>query len=69
MVALRARVQDAEVRLEKLQEVRQDLDRLLDRVWALPERVGDDVDRLRHRCSQGEENDELVHQCLERHLD
>ncbi|KAE8950710.1 hypothetical protein PR001_g34038, partial [Phytophthora rubi] len=32
MVALRARVQDAEVRLEKLQEVRQDLDRLRDRV-------------------------------------
>ncbi|KAE9035063.1 hypothetical protein PR002_g7783 [Phytophthora rubi] len=69
MVALRARAQDAEVRLEKLQEVRLDLDCLRDRVWTLPERVGDDVDRLRYRCSQGEENDESVRQVLERHLD
>ncbi|KAE8953109.1 hypothetical protein PF010_g27520 [Phytophthora fragariae] len=32
MVALRARVQDAEARLEKLQDVREDLDCLRDRV-------------------------------------
>ncbi|KAE8961210.1 hypothetical protein PF004_g24682 [Phytophthora fragariae] len=32
MVALRARVQDAEARVEKLQGIRQDLDCLRDRV-------------------------------------
>ncbi|KAE8900746.1 hypothetical protein PF003_g15311 [Phytophthora fragariae] len=68
MVALRARVQDAEARLEKLQDVREDLDCLRDRVWDLPRQLGGDVDRLRGRCSQGEENDERVHQSLERHL-
>ncbi|KAE9253246.1 hypothetical protein PF004_g1584 [Phytophthora fragariae] len=35
MVALRARVQDAEARLESLQDVRRDLDCLRDRVWDL----------------------------------
>ncbi|KAE8960584.1 hypothetical protein PF011_g30043 [Phytophthora fragariae] len=68
MVALRARVQDAEARLERLQDVREDLDCLRDRVWDLPRQPGGDVDRLRGRCSQGEENDERVRQHLERHL-
>ncbi|KAE9161540.1 hypothetical protein PF004_g30785 [Phytophthora fragariae] len=68
MVALRARVQDAEARLERLQDVREDLDCLRDRVWGLPRQLGGDVDRLRGRCSQGEENDERVRQSLERHL-
>ncbi|KAE8979235.1 hypothetical protein PR003_g12996 [Phytophthora rubi] len=69
MVALRARVQDAEARLEKLQDVRRDLDCLRDRVWDLPRQLGDEAGRLRTRCSQGEENDELVRQGMERHLD
>ncbi|KAE9307824.1 hypothetical protein PF008_g21146 [Phytophthora fragariae] len=69
MVALRARVQDAEARLEKLQGVRQDLDCLRDRVWDLPRQLGDDVDRLRTRCSQSEESDASVRQILDRHLD
>ncbi|KAE8991495.1 hypothetical protein PR001_g21209 [Phytophthora rubi] len=68
MVALRARVQDAEALLEKLQEVREDLDCLRDRVWDLPRQLGGDVERLRARCSQGEESDERVRQGLERHL-
>ncbi|KAE9299317.1 hypothetical protein PF008_g23285 [Phytophthora fragariae] len=58
MVALRARVQDAEARLEHLLDVRQDLDCLRDRVWDLPRQLGGDVDRLRTRCLQGEESDE-----------
>ncbi|KAE8899485.1 hypothetical protein PF003_g16510 [Phytophthora fragariae] len=58
MVALRARVQDAEARLENLQGVREDLDCLRNRVWDLPRQLGGDVDRLRGRCSRGEENDE-----------
>ncbi|KAE9272941.1 hypothetical protein PR003_g30051 [Phytophthora rubi] len=68
MVALRARVQDAEARLKNLQGVREDLDCLRNRVWDLPRQLGGDVDRLRGRCSQGEENDERVRQSLERHL-
>ncbi|KAE9073802.1 hypothetical protein PF005_g29364 [Phytophthora fragariae] len=68
MVALRARVQDAEARLKNLQGVRVDLDCLRNRVWDLPRQLGGDVDRLRGRCSQGEENDEQVRQSLERHL-
>ncbi|KAE9345451.1 hypothetical protein PF008_g8749 [Phytophthora fragariae] len=68
MVALRARVQDAEARLEKLKDVREDLDCLRDCVWDLPRQLGCDVDRLRGRCSQGEDNDERVRQSLERHL-
>ncbi|KAE8879321.1 hypothetical protein PF003_g36622 [Phytophthora fragariae] len=68
MVALRARVQDAEARLENLQGVREDLDCLRNRVWDLPRQLGGDVDRLRGRCSRGEENDEQVRQSLERHL-
>ncbi|KAE9263927.1 hypothetical protein PF008_g32248 [Phytophthora fragariae] len=68
MVALRACVQDAEARLENLQDVREDLDCLRNRVWDLPRQLGGDVDRLRGRCSRGEENDEQVRQSLERHL-
>ncbi|KAE9161447.1 hypothetical protein PF004_g30820 [Phytophthora fragariae] len=68
MVALRARVQDAEARLENLQDVREELDCLRNRVWDLPRQLGGDVDRLRGRCSRGEENDEQVRQSLERHL-
>ncbi|KAE8893929.1 hypothetical protein PF003_g22078 [Phytophthora fragariae] len=68
MVPLRARVQDAEARLENLQGVREDLDCLRNRVWDLPRQLGGDVDRLRGRCSRGEENDEQVRQSLERHL-
>ncbi|KAE9161167.1 hypothetical protein PF005_g28787 [Phytophthora fragariae] len=68
MVALRARVQDAEARLDNLQGVREDLDCLRNRVWDLPRQLGGDVDRLRGRCSQSEENDEQVRQSLERHL-
>ncbi|KAE9061075.1 hypothetical protein PF010_g29957 [Phytophthora fragariae] len=68
MVALRARVQDVEARLENLQGVRVDLDCLRNRVWDLPRQLGGDVDRLRGRCSRGEENDEQVRQSLERHL-
>ncbi|KAE9322863.1 hypothetical protein PR003_g17117 [Phytophthora rubi] len=68
MVAHRARVQDAEARLEKLQDVRQDLDCLRDRVWDLPRQLGGDVDRLRGRCSKGEENDERTRLGLERHV-
>ncbi|KAE8983516.1 hypothetical protein PF011_g21149 [Phytophthora fragariae] len=69
MVALRARVQDAEARLENLQGVREALDCLRNRVWDLPRQLGDDVDRLRTRCSQGKENGERARQGLERHLD
>ncbi|KAE8964541.1 hypothetical protein PR001_g29021 [Phytophthora rubi] len=69
MVALRARVQDAEARLERLQNVRRDLDFLRDRAWDLPRQLGGDVDRLRGRCSQGEESDALARQSPERHLD
>ncbi|KAE8952555.1 hypothetical protein PR002_g32645 [Phytophthora rubi] len=68
MVALRARVQDAEARLENLQGVREDLDCLRNRVWDLPRQLDGDVDRLRGRCSRGEENDEKVRQILEMHL-
>ncbi|KAE9269749.1 hypothetical protein PF008_g30780 [Phytophthora fragariae] len=68
MVALRARVQDVEARLENLQGVREDLDCLRNRVWDQPRQLGGDVDCLRGRCSQGEENDEQVRQSLERHL-
>ncbi|KAE9063157.1 hypothetical protein PF010_g29115 [Phytophthora fragariae] len=68
MVALRARVQDAEARLANLQGVREDLDCLRNRVWDLPRQLSGDVDRLRGRCSRGEENDEQVRQSLERHL-
>ncbi|KAE8906596.1 hypothetical protein PF003_g9245 [Phytophthora fragariae] len=67
-VALRARVQDTEARLENLQGVREDLDCLRNRVWDLPRQLGGDVVRLRGRCSRGEENDEQVRQSLERHL-
>ncbi|KAE8988782.1 hypothetical protein PR003_g25407 [Phytophthora rubi] len=69
IVALRARVHDAEVRLEKVQDVRRDLDFLRDRVWDLPRQLDDEAGRLRTRCSQGEENDVLVRQSLVRHLD
>ncbi|KAE8907383.1 hypothetical protein PF005_g14741 [Phytophthora fragariae] len=69
MVALRARVQDAETRLEKLQDVRRGLDFLRDRVWDLPRQLDNEAGHLRTRCSQGEENDELARQALERHLD
>ncbi|GMF18696.1 unnamed protein product [Phytophthora fragariaefolia] len=71
MVALRARVQDVEICLERLQDVHRDLDCLRDRVWGLPGQIGclgDEVNRLRDRCSQGEENDETVRQDLDRHL-
>ncbi|KAE8875353.1 hypothetical protein PF003_g40528 [Phytophthora fragariae] len=68
MVALRARVQDAEARLEKPQDVREDFDCLRDRVWDLPRQLGGDVDRLRTRCSQGEENDGRTREDLERHV-
>ncbi|KAE8991631.1 hypothetical protein PF005_g20122 [Phytophthora fragariae] len=69
MVALRARVQDAEARLEKLQNVRRDLDFLRDRVWNLPRQLDEEAERLRTRFSRGEENDASVRQVLERHLD
>ncbi|KAE8892151.1 hypothetical protein PF003_g23878 [Phytophthora fragariae] len=69
MVALRARVQDAEARLESLQNVRRDLDFLRDRVWDLPRQLDEEAVRLRTRCSQGGENDALACQSLERHLD
>ncbi|KAE9036399.1 hypothetical protein PR003_g7141 [Phytophthora rubi] len=69
MVALRARVQDAEARLESLQNVRRDLDFLRDRVWDLPRQLDEEAVRLRTRCSQGGENDALARQSLERHLD
>ncbi|KAE8990664.1 hypothetical protein PF005_g9811 [Phytophthora fragariae] len=69
IVALRARVHDAEVRLEKVQDVRRDLDFLRDRVWDLPRQLDDEAGRLRTRFSQGEENDVLVRQGLVRHLD
>ncbi|KAE9058212.1 hypothetical protein PF010_g31086 [Phytophthora fragariae] len=68
MVALRARAQDAEARQENLQGVREDLDCLRNRGRDLPRQLGGDVDRLRGRCSGGEENDEQVRQSLERHL-
>ncbi|GMF28385.1 unnamed protein product [Phytophthora fragariaefolia] len=71
MVALRARVQDVETHPERLQDVRRDSYRLRDHVWGLPGqicRLGDEVDRLRDRCSQDEENDGLVRQDLGRHL-
>ncbi|KAE9061451.1 hypothetical protein PF006_g31397 [Phytophthora fragariae] len=68
MVALRARVQDAEARLENLQDVGKDLDCLRNRVWDLPRQLGGDVDRLRTRCSQGEENDGRTREDLERHV-
>ncbi|KAE9334505.1 hypothetical protein PR003_g13479 [Phytophthora rubi] len=61
IVALRARVQYVEVRL--------DLDCLRDRVWDLPRQLDDEAGRLRTRCSQGEANDTLARQSLERHLD
>ncbi|GMF55580.1 unnamed protein product [Phytophthora fragariaefolia] len=69
MVALRARVQEVETHMD--QDVRRDSDRLRDHVWGLPGqicRLGDEVDRLRDRCSQGEENDGSVRQDLGRHL-
>ncbi|KAE8982180.1 hypothetical protein PR002_g23602 [Phytophthora rubi] len=69
MVALRARVQDAEARLERLQNVRRDLDFLRDRAWDLPRRLDEEAVRLRTRCSPGEESDALARQSLERHLD
>ncbi|KAE8879748.1 hypothetical protein PF005_g5199 [Phytophthora fragariae] len=69
MVALRPRVQDAEARLDGLQHVRRDLDFLRDRLWDLPRQLDEEADRLRARYSQGEENDALVRQSLERHLD
>ncbi|KAE8898746.1 hypothetical protein PF007_g4832 [Phytophthora fragariae] len=69
MVALRARVQDAEARLENLENVRRDLDFLRDRVWDLPRQLDEEAERLRTRCSRGEENDASVRQVLERHLD
>ncbi|KAE8968935.1 hypothetical protein PF005_g28437 [Phytophthora fragariae] len=69
MVALRARVQDAEARLEKLQNVRRDLDFLRDRVWDLPRQLDDEAVRLQTWCSQGEKNNASVRQVLERHLD
>ncbi|KAE9172353.1 hypothetical protein PF005_g23797 [Phytophthora fragariae] len=69
MVALRARVQDAEARLEKLLNVRRDLDFLRDRVWDLPRQLDDEAVRLQTWCSQGEKNDASVRQVLERHLD
>ncbi|KAE9036807.1 hypothetical protein PR003_g8416 [Phytophthora rubi] len=69
MVALRPRVQDAEAHLDGLQHVRRDLDFLRDCLWDLPRQLDEEADRLRARCSQGEENDALVRQSLERHLD
>ncbi|KAE9010291.1 hypothetical protein PF005_g11887 [Phytophthora fragariae] len=69
MVALRARVQDAETRLENLQNVRRDLDFLRDRVWELPRLLDEEAESLQTRCSRGEENDASVRQVLERHLD
>ncbi|KAE9140339.1 hypothetical protein PF010_g204 [Phytophthora fragariae] len=69
MVALRARVRDAEARMENLQNVRRDLDFLRDRVWNLPRQLDEEAERLRTRCSRGEENDASVRQVLERHLD
>ncbi|KAE8965364.1 hypothetical protein PR003_g33967 [Phytophthora rubi] len=69
MVALRARVQDAEARLERLQDVRRDLDCLRDRVWDLPRQLDDEAGRLRTRCSQSEESGALARQSFERHLD
>ncbi|KAE9193623.1 hypothetical protein PF004_g20964 [Phytophthora fragariae] len=69
MVALRARVQDAEARLENLQNVRRDLDFLRDRVWNLPRQLDDEAERLQTWCSRGEKNDASVCQVLERHLD
>ncbi|KAE9012753.1 hypothetical protein PF005_g13849 [Phytophthora fragariae] len=69
MVTLRARVQDAEARLERLQDVHRDLDCLRDRVWDLPRHLYDEAGRLRTRCSQGEENGALARQSFERHLD
>ncbi|GMF60107.1 unnamed protein product [Phytophthora fragariaefolia] len=71
MVALRARVQEVETHMERLQDVRRDSDRLRDRVWGLPGQIcclGDEVDRLRDRCSQSEGNDGAVRQDLGRHL-
>ncbi|GMF32040.1 unnamed protein product [Phytophthora fragariaefolia] len=56
---------------ERLQHVRRDSDRLRDHVWGLPGqicRLGDEVNRLRDRCSQGEEIDGAVRQDLGRHL-
>ncbi|KAE8888385.1 hypothetical protein PF005_g9611 [Phytophthora fragariae] len=69
MVALRARVQDAEAHLENLQNVRRDLDFLRDRVWDLPRQLDDEAERLQTWCSRGEKNDASVRQALERHLD
>ncbi|KAE9288859.1 hypothetical protein PR003_g25702 [Phytophthora rubi] len=69
MVVLRARAQDVEVRVESLKNVRWNLDTQRDRVWGLPEQVGVDVDRLRDRCSQGEQSDGAVHDRLNEHLD
>ncbi|KAE8980767.1 hypothetical protein PR003_g22894 [Phytophthora rubi] len=69
MVALRARVQDAEACLENLQNVRRDLDFLRDRVWNLPRQLDDEAERLQTWCSRGEKNDASVRQVLERHLD
>ncbi|GMF51315.1 unnamed protein product [Phytophthora fragariaefolia] len=71
MVALRARVQEVETHIERLQDVSRDSDRLRDHVWGLPGqicRLGDEVDRLRDRCSQSEGNDGAVRQDLGRHL-
>ncbi|KAE9096436.1 hypothetical protein PF006_g23779 [Phytophthora fragariae] len=69
MVALRARVQNAEARLEKLQNVHRDLDFLRDRVWDLPGQLDNEAVRLQTWCSQCEKNDASVRQVLERHLD
>ncbi|KAE8879598.1 hypothetical protein PF005_g4550 [Phytophthora fragariae] len=69
MVALRARVQDAEARLENLQNVRRDLDFLRDRVWDLPRQLDEEAYRLQTWCSRGEESDASVRQVLERHHD
>ncbi|KAE9318008.1 hypothetical protein PF008_g18600 [Phytophthora fragariae] len=69
MVALRARVQDAEARLERLHDVHWDLDCLRDRVWDLPRQLDNEAGCLRTRCSQGEENDALARQSFGRHLD
>ncbi|KAE8875267.1 hypothetical protein PF003_g40609 [Phytophthora fragariae] len=68
MVALRARVQDAEARLENLQGVREDLDCLRNRVWDLPRQLDGDVDRLRGRCSEARRTTSRCARVLEMHL-
>ncbi|KAE9008843.1 hypothetical protein PR001_g15221 [Phytophthora rubi] len=59
----------SKMRRSAWQDVRRELDFLRDRVWDLPRQLGDETGHLRTRCSQGEENAELVGQSLERHLD